>query len=109
MLTETQIKKLARLYNRRTMYELAAIHTDGRRVLIAYSDGKGRRDVWNCCHNRATAVVALTGSEIFDFGKRAADGAVIGEWSIRFTGRTEREAIMEGELAYVRDVTGVAA
>ena len=37
-------------------------------------------------------------------GKKASDGFAIGEWQVRFTGRTERDAIMNGELPYVGDL-----
>lgn len=96
-------KKLERLANRSTAYELAAIHPDGRRVLIAYSR-KGRRGIFSAVRNRGEAVAALCQSQEFAFAKRAADGATCGEWSIRFTGRTQRDAYVEGELTYVGDL-----
>jgi hypothetical protein len=95
--------KLERLKNRRTAYELAAIRGD-ERVLLAYSCGRGRRDILNSCRKRAEAVVRLLGNAEITFGRTVADGATAGEWSIRFTGRTQRDAYVEGELPYVGDL-----
>jgi hypothetical protein len=90
--------KLTRLQNRATLYELAAIHPDGRRILIAYCGRRSRHGLLDACRGHAAALVALTGDKTIGFAPRAAGGATMGDWSIRFTGRTERDAIMEGEL-----------
>jgi hypothetical protein len=37
---------------------------------------------------------------------RKLSSKTMGEWAIRFTGRTEREAIIAGELPYIGDETG---
>jgi hypothetical protein len=94
-------ERLARLSNRRTRYELAAQGADGRRVLIAYCARRTRGGLLDACRGRAAQVVALTGSPEIVFGRRAADGATAGAWSIVWTGRTERDAITEGELEFV--------
>lgn len=76
-----------------TLYELAAIHPDGRRYLLAYCRIKSRSSLWDTVtsENRVHHIVALVGTKSIDFAQRAADGATMGEWSIRFTGRTARE------------------
>lgn len=98
-------RKLARLKNYHTRYELVATSRD-RKVLIGYTTRTNRRgiDALVCEENRVHAIVKLTGTETIHFAKRAADGATMGDWTIRFSGRTQRECYIEGELAYVCDI-----
>lgn len=56
----------------------------------------------DCCRRRGVELTRLTGSDRFTFAARAADGGTMGEWSIRWTGRTERESILGGELPFIR-------
>ncbi len=98
-------RKLARIANRRTAYEL--VITDGvTTYLVAYSQAKTRRVLWDCIThpNRVNRITHLAGIGVVDFGKRVADGATMGSWSIKFSGRTQREAYIEGELAYIGDL-----
>lgn len=97
-------KQLERLRNHATLYEL--VMTRGNeRILIAYSSGKGRTDIWRSVTSdkRVKAIIAKAGTENLTFGKKVVDGAMMGEWKINFTGRTQREAISEGELPYIAD------
>ena len=100
MTANERLVRLARLTNRGTYYELAAILGDQRR-LVAYTQRRSRSGMLAACRNRAVLLIALTGAENLQFGKRTVDGATMGDWQIRFTGRTERDAIMEGELPYI--------
>jgi hypothetical protein len=105
-MTQDTQARLARLYNRRTAYELVAIRDD-RRILIAYSQGRSRHSILAACRNRGQQVIdalGISASDLLMFAKRASDGCTIGPWSIRFSGRTEREAILTGELEYVGDL-----
>ena len=104
MLTAIQIAKLTRLQNRASFYELAAIHPDGRCILIAYCGRRSRHGLLDACHRRGPEIIALTGHAEMTFGTRGADGVTLGPWSIRFTGRTKRDAIMEGELQRMAEV-----
>jgi len=103
----TRTERLARLQNRGTYYELAAVRGEQRR-LIAYTQRRSRRGMLAACRNRAVLVIALTGAEELQFGKRAEDGATLGAWQVRFTGRTERDAIMEGELPFIGEMAKAA-
>jgi hypothetical protein len=94
-------RKLASLQNRATRYELVASHPDGRRFLVAYCGRKNRQGLFSAVAGRAAAMTALTGDESIHFGKRAADGGTMGEWTIRFSGRTQRDCYLEGELEYI--------
>lgn len=98
--------KLARLHNRPTAYELVATSGD-RSVLVAYSQSQGRSALLKCLRHREQAVVSLFNEGAdpnVTFGKKASDGATVGAWTIRFSGRTQRDAIINGELPYVEDV-----
>lgn len=98
----TKQEHLNAICGRATLYELAAIRGD-QRILIAYCGRRGRGGILAACRKRGAALVALTGAESIGFASQAADGATMGEWGIRFTGRTQRDAIQAGELAYVED------
>lgn len=108
----TTQEKLARIHNRATCYELALINGD-RRILICYSMRQGRHTILEACRKHGQAIVDLTcphGEQNMVFLKPASLGATIGDWWIRFTGRTQREAIITGELPWIGDVkTEVAA
>lgn len=100
----TTQEKLQRIQNRTTQYELIAIKGETR-ILIGYC-AKTRPGLLGMCRKNGQAVVDLccpTGAENLMFGKKAAAGATIGEWVVRFTGRTQRDAILEGELPFVVD------
>ena len=103
-LTMTVQQQLTRLHRTHpTRYELAAVHPDGRRILVGYTVRKGRRSLLGAVRQRAEVLAALCGPEIA-FGARVSDGATIGPWRIRYTGRTQREAVSCGELDYCEDV-----
>jgi hypothetical protein len=90
---------------RNTLYELVA-ECNGRSVLIAYCSRRGRRDIWNAVtsKDRVHHVIRLTGADQIAFAKKACDGGAMGQWKIRFSGRTQRDAIVNGELPYVVDL-----
>jgi hypothetical protein len=94
-------QRLQRLQNRHTLYELVASHPDGRRFLVAYCGRRGRRGIFTALAGRAAAMTALTGDDGIKFAARAADGGTMGAWTIRFSGRTQRECYIAGELEYV--------
>ena len=96
----TQSEKLERIALYRTAYELIA--TDGtQRVLVCYCESKSRQTIFKVARKHGEKLVKLCSSETIHFAKRSSDGATIGAWTIRFSGRTQREAIMEGELPFI--------
>lgn len=99
----TKQEHLNKICGRATLYELAAIRGD-QRILVAYCGNRARRMILRACRERGDALVALTGDESIGFTSTASDGATMGAWSIRFTGRTQRDAIQAGELPYVKDL-----
>lgn len=99
MLTDQQKRK--RLHNRPTAYELIAEYGETS-VLIMYCGATSRRTIMQCVHKHADALIALTGHKSIVFCKPASLGATLGPWRIRFSGRTQREAI-GSELPWIGD------
>lgn len=100
------LERLERIKNRQTAYELTITHPDGRKFLVCYSCRQGREAIFDAVSNedRVAAIVKLTGDGDIHFAPRAADGATMGDWSIRFSGRTQRECILGSggpELEYI--------
>ncbi len=102
--TPEQLRRIARLKNRDTLYEAEIVRADGARVLLAYcrKSGSGLREA---LRKRTEAVVRfLGGPKAITWGRGTAPVEIEGGGSIRFSGRTERDAIVEGELPYVGNV-----
>jgi len=101
-LTATQTRQLKRIQLYRTAYEL--VITDGTDTyLVRYSSARSRRALLDNCRFSGQQLVNLTGREEIDYQKRAADGATMGDWRIYWSGRTQREAIIEGEHPFIHD------
>jgi hypothetical protein len=100
-------KQMAIETGRRTLYELAAENGD-QRYLIMYTSNKSRRMLLDCAREHGERLVPLTGHENIVFAKRAADGATMGEWRIRWTGRTQREAV-SSKLPWIGDLKELEA
>lgn len=104
-LPATVQQRLERLHNGPTRYELIAERGETR-ILIAYSMRTGRHALLTSTQKHGPALIAmmgLTDEARIVFLKPAARGAQIGEWSIRFSGRTQREAI-QSELPWIGDL-----
>jgi hypothetical protein len=100
----TTMEKLKRLHRGPTRYELIA-ECGENRVLIAYSMRTGRHSLLTACQKHGQALIAMIGMDDnarIEFLKPASRGAKIGDWSIRFSGRTQREAI-QSELPWIGD------
>jgi hypothetical protein len=81
-------------YSRVTRYEVAAFHPDGREYLVGYINGLSRHSLLTVMRNHADAVIANLGigdSDVMTFGTKPRAFATCSGWTIRFTGRTERE------------------
>lgn len=103
-LTEEQERKLSRIKLYATRHELVLSHADGRKYLLCYVVNSARRNtIFSIVSERAKDLIRVVGVEnpIIHFAKRKADGATIGEWKVAFSGRTQRQAIIEGELTYI--------
>jgi hypothetical protein len=94
-------QRLTRLQNRQTRYELVIAHQDGRRYLLAYCGRKSRAGIYAACAGRASHLLELTGSESITWAQTSAEGGHMGPWRVYFSGRTQREAYVSGELTYI--------
>lgn len=105
-----QLERLARLKNYATRYEIRGTNTEtGQTVLIGYTAQKSRAGILAMCRKNGAEIVARLRGDSLEFGKRAADGATLGHWRIGFSGRTQREAIIAGELPFFLDAVPVPA
>lgn len=106
-LTDAQRAKLALLQNRATRYEVAVTHADRRRVLLCYTAKHSSRGLTDALRGRMVEVgtfLALPDEARFavQAGENRITASSGGE--VSFTGRTQRQAIMEGELPFILDL-----
>ena len=99
------LEKLQRIQRYATRYEIIATNGE-RRYLIQYN---ARRSAPGLIASvKARGPLILRRLEIppdapFSWIQRGRDAAIkLGEWSIRFSGRTQRDAILEGELEFLQ-------
>ena len=100
MATANKIKRLESLKNRRTLYEAAIILPNGTKMLMCYC-GKSYSKLYRAAQSRYDAIKAKTGFS--EFAVYVPNKKVLPDETlplIKFTGRTEREAIIDGELPY---------
>lgn len=96
-MTETQIAKLEAIKNRTTCYELV-ISRGAERFRLCYTARKNRRGMIDWIFRNGKELAAFSGSQEVVFGKGAT--AQLGDWHISFSGHTQREAILSGELGW---------
>lgn len=91
-------QKLMKLKNYATRYEIVARRGNDS-LLVGYTGRRSRRGLIGMICQQREYVVAKMGEEFCIEG----DAARVGGWSISFSGRTQRDAIVEGELAFIGD------
>ncbi len=91
--------RLERLTNCSTRYELIA-EKNGTKVLIGYTPRRNRSGIMSMLSKHSEAFVKFFQDDGILWGKRASDGGTAGGWSINFSGRTQRECYLEGELPF---------
>lgn len=91
--------RLAAIAGRSTQYEIILQHDDGQTRLLGYGR-KTRPGILAMVSRRAVELSTFCGGAKYITLKGLPRGVVgkIGGWSIRATARTERQAIIEGEL-----------
>ncbi len=105
MLTAKQTHRLERLRNRGTLYELVAVHAESRQtILVGYGGNRshGRQALRRICEERIDSIRQFAGCQDVRMGKGAS--ATCGEWTISWSGRTQRECIIEGERDFILDL-----
>lgn len=106
-LSPEQLRRVARLHNRHTLYEAEIIRPDGTKALLAYCGRRSKQGLIEALDKRAPHALRFLGAPRHARVERergSPDVKIEGGGMIRFSGRTQREAIIEGELQYVGDV-----
>lgn len=87
-----------------TRYELMVEHTSGHRVLVCYTPRRTLSGLLAAGRERFADLERVTGVKAWDAAGKAAEGLVSqnGAWTLRFSGRTQREA-HASELPFVAD------
>lgn len=96
-------QKLAWIKNYKTRYEVEMVATDGRKWLVQYTSQKSRTGLLAAIRKVGESILAVGGASLPDHFKLTTCQAVeFGNgWIIRFSGRTQREAYLGGELPFV--------
>lgn len=100
-------RQLARLQNRPTRHEVVLVNdTTGQRLLFCYCR-KTRRGLVDYIRDGQNGpdLSAFTGQLTFQ-PTRQGDLLTIGAWGLRWSGRTERAALVEGELTFWKQAGG---
>ena len=96
-----QSTQLERLKNYKTRYEVTA-KCDETTLFIGYTAKHSRLGVLSCFRGRASRDQALLDAMQVNGSDRLFDAPNlalrVNAWTVGFTGRTQREAITEGEL-----------
>lgn len=102
-------KRIDSLQYHATCYEVALAAPDGRRYLVCYTSGRSRASLVRAVRHYGQALIALTGAAEIKFGPREGDGLALGGHTLNFTGCTQRDAYLAGELPFVLDVVKARA
>ncbi len=107
----TTTARLERLRNRGTLYEIAATNAEtGRSVFVMYGQTSASSIVRGLVREKYATVpgqppprsrldrLAEETGTAMDSWRRDRTGVYSGPWRIRLTGRTQRQAIIEGEM-----------
>lgn len=98
-----KIKKLERIKHRSTLYELI-LEGNGKRYLVAYAPKSGAQ-LCRTAFARAEMIVKAAGiPENQPWYLTQSDKATTAGFVIRYSGRTQRDAIIEGELPFIGDI-----
>ena len=104
-MTQDSRNLLHSLRGRPTHYELILTGPAGEKYLILYCAFRTRHSILAAVSRNGQKIAAITGVSTLHFGKRVSDPVTIGDWRITWSGRTERDAIAEGQLPWVGELT----
>jgi len=86
--------KVSRLVNYATKYELILTDDQDSTFLIAYTLRKGKTDLIKAIRNRGIDILEVTQlGEDAQFTFTSPQSATLGSWVVKFTGRTQKDAI----------------
>lgn len=99
MLNTEQLRRLESLSNRSTAYEIVLISPAGERRLVTYAQNRSGRALRLVLVRFAERIVAFVGADEYTLAGRGPAPIGLGNgYSLAFSGRTERESIIAGEL-----------
>ena len=101
-LTADQTRRLEEIKNLYTRYEVVLARQTGEKVLVGYTGRKSRKGLLNALRRHPDAVIELVGGEnVATFTKEGLSFS--SGWTAKFSGRTERDAILQGEIEHIKN------
>ena len=100
----TTQEKLERIRNRSTQYELVAIDENHKTYLAGYCHKSKMAILKMLQKNGEKWTVRINPKDLITFA-RNGQSAQVGRFLVRFTGRTQREAIISGEFPWFEEIT----
>ena len=98
-------EQLARLHRRATKYEVILVHRDHPSILVLYTGRKSKQGLLDALRRHGEHVVKLIGlSEECRVQGRSQELHFDNGWICKFSGRTQREAIVNGERPFCLDL-----
>jgi hypothetical protein len=104
----TTEEKLARLKNRCTRHEVVLTNGTDTKFLVLYTAQHSNRGLIAAIRQRYDAILAKTCGEL-PYAVKPDQKFAGNEWRCFFSGRTQREAILAGELEFAEVATHAAA
>jgi hypothetical protein len=99
-----KLARLARLQNRPTRYEITATREGCDTLLIGYTPRVSRIGLLHVMQRQHVELIARLGigdDDEIAWHTRPRVHATTSGWSIGFTGRTQRDAILSGEFPFI--------
>ena len=87
-----------------TRHEITARHPDGRTYLVGYTPRKSRRGLLSAMQNVGGPMIEkldIGEDDEITWATQPTPRAFTGDWTIAFTGRTQRDARMESEHPFI--------
>ena len=95
-------RRLERLRNYSTRWELVAAGPDGQYYLITYLAGKSRNKIWAQLQGVADRLIELTNAVSLDWNTKQKAWTSDTGWTFGI-GRTQRDAITNGEFQTIEE------
>lgn len=97
-MTQELSAKLERLKHYKTRYELVATSPTSERVLAGYTSRRNNRGIQSLVVMNAELWCKVTSDDSITYGKKSA---TMGGWKFAFSGRTQRDSYIDGELPFI--------
>ena len=98
-------RRLERLRNYSTRWELVAAGPDGQRYLVTYLAGKSRNKIWAQLQGAGDRLIELTNAVSLDWNTTTRCWTSDNGWTFGL-GRTQRDAITNGEYQPIQHGAG---